>query len=176
MKKINLLILAGGFFVAACSSNDNDKALDFTNDLENVKGWSGNESNIATIVKAKAKSGEYVSKTDTVYRYGFLFRAKLYDLTNKKLKAVKAAVWANVTEVNSEAVLVISVDSVGKSIVWEGKKLIEVVKKTDEWTEVIADADLSKLKPCKDYIISVYLWNTGKSVIYTDDHRVRFTE
>lgn len=165
-----------GLLMAACSNNEQDKGLEFTNDLEDVNGWSGIDHNVHTVVKGMARSGNYISKMDTVNRYGYLFRSKLSDLSDKPLKAVKVAIWANVTEVSAEALLVVAIDSLGKSILWEGQKLNEFVKKTDVWTEVLAEADLSKLKPGKDYVISVFVWNNGKSVIYTDDHRVRFVE
>lgn len=174
MKKNNLLLLICGLIIAACSNNKDKPAVEFCNDLENLKGWSGNDNNVKAVVKEKPRSGSFSSKTDSANRFGYIFKTSLGDVSKEQLKSVKASVWALIPQINNEAVLVINVDSVNKNIFWQAQKLSDFVKKTDEWTEVKALADLSQLKPSKDYVISVYVWNTGSTEIYTDDYCVKF--
>lgn len=160
--------------MASCSGKKNTNEPEFSNDLENLAGWSGTDNNAASIQKGIARSGMYGSVTDTANRYGFMFKCNLNTVSDEKIRLVKAAVWVYEEEQNNDAVLVMTVDSAGKTILWEGKKLNEFVKKKNTWTEVIAQLDLSKLQASPDLRFAFYVWNTGSTRIVTDDHRVRF--
>jgi len=173
MKNTKLILLICGLFVAACSNYEN---LKFDNDLENIRGWSGEDNNAKSVVKGIARSGKYCSKTDTAHQYGYIFKIRLSEVSQKQLKKVKASLWANIPQINNDAQLVLVLDSLNKNMFWKGKKLSEMVKKTDEWTEVIEEADLSGYKPSKDYVLSIYIWNTGKTEVYSDDYCVKFFE
>lgn len=174
MKKSILYILLVSAIVSSCSSEKKKNDLEFTNDLENLKGFSGIDNNVASVQKGTARSGEYISYTDSAKRFGYMFKAKLSDISDQQLKSVKAEVWVYQEQINMEAVLVITIDSLGKSIVWQGQKLNEFVKESKKWTAVTEEMDLSKLPQSKDYGISIYVWNTGNTPILSDDYRVRF--
>lgn len=170
-----LIFSAMVLLVASCAENPKSE-LEFFNDLENIRGWGGSDNNVHTVVKASAKSGNYVSKTDTANRFGYIFKIKLADVSQQQLKTVKTAVWVSTPVIDDKPVLVISVDSVGKNIYWSGQKLIDYVKTPNQWTEVLSSYDLSALKPSDDYTVGVYIWNTGNSPILADDYRVKFFE
>lgn len=176
MKKQKLLLLLIPFIAASCADNKNDNTLEFSNDFETSIGWSGNDNNVYTLSNELAHSGKYSSKTDSLNRYGFLFRTSLADISERKLKTVKVSLWANMTKLNTQALLVIALDSAGKNILWQGAKLTDTVRETEKWTEVITQADIGRLKPHKDYVVSIFIWNNGNSIVYTDDHHVIFFE
>ncbi len=176
MKNQFVLILAMLILFSACGNDKKNTGFEFTNDLENIKGWSGNDNNAKSVVKGIARSGNYVSQTDSINRFGYIFKTNISDVSSRALKTVKTSVWASVPVINNEALFVITIDSLGKTISWKGQKINEFVKTPNQWTEVIASEDISKLKPSKDYVISIYVWNTGSTEIFTDDHRVKFFE
>lgn len=167
------LLLVSAILFASCAK-DKKNELEYFNDLENVKGWAGGKNNDETIVKGTAHSGQYISKTDSVYQYGFGFNIKLSDLAEQPVKKVKASVWVNVPDIRSEAGLVIALDSAGKNILWTSKPIKDFVKKTDEWTEVVSEVQFPEMKTSKDYSVTTYIWNTGKFPVLADDSRVEF--
>ncbi len=167
------LLLVSVILFASCAK-DKKNELEFFNDLENVKGWTGGKNNEESIVKGLAHSGQYISKTDSVFQYGFGFRINLSDLAEQPVKKVKASIWVNVTDIRSDAGLVVALDSAGKNILWASKPIKGFVKKTDEWTEVISEVEFPQMKTSKDYTVTAYIWNTGKFPVLSDDIRVEF--
>lgn len=167
------LLLVSVILFASCAK-DKKNELEFYNDFENVKGWTGGKNNDETIIKGLAHSGQYVSKTDSIYQYGFGFRINLSDLAEQPVKKVKASIWISVPDIRSDAGLVIALDSAGKNISWTSKSIKDFVKKTDEWTEVISEVQFPEMKTSKDYSVTAYIWNTGKFPVLSDDIRVEF--
>lgn len=161
--------------VASCADNAKSE-LEFFNDFENVRGWGGSDNNIHTVVKAIGKSGSYVSKTGTVDRFGYIFKIKLADVSQRKLKTVKSSIWVSAPVIEDKALFVVSIDSAGKNVHWSGQKLIDFVKVPDQWAEVMTSVDISQYNLNEDYTIGIYVWNTGNSPLFADDHRVKFFE
>lgn len=169
----NTLLLIFVILFASCAK-DKKNELEYFNDLENVKGWTGGKNNEETIIKGLAHSGQYISKTDSLYKYSFGFTIKLSDLAEQPIKKVKASMWVNVPDIRSDAGLVITLDSAGKNISWTSKSIKDFVKKTDEWTEVSSEVQFPEMKTSKDYSVSAYIWNTGKFPVLADDTRIQF--
>ncbi len=167
------IIVVSAILFASCAK-DKKNELEFYSDLENVKGWTGGKNNEETIIKGLAHSGQYISKTDSIFQYGFGFRINLSDLVEQPVKKVKASIWVNVTDIRSDAGLVVALDSAGKNILWASKPIKDFVKKTDEWTEVISEVEFPQMKTSKDYSVTAYIWNTGKFPVLSDDIRIEF--
>ncbi len=168
----NLLLISAILFASCAKDKKNE--LVYFNDLENIKGWTGGKNNEETILKGLARSGQFSSKTDSLFQYGVGFTIKLSDLSEQPVKKVKASIWVNVPDIRSEAALIISVDSAGKNISWTSKSIKDFVKKTDEWTEVISEVQFPEMKTSKDYSLTTYIWNTGKFPVLADDSRIEF--
>jgi hypothetical protein len=167
-----LLSVSAIVFASCAEEKKNDLA--FFNDLENVKGWTGGQNNEHTIIKGVGHSGQYLSRTDSVYQYGFGFKLNLSDLSEQPIKKIKAITWINVSDIRSDAGLVITLDSAGKNILWTSKSIKDFVKKTDEWTEVSSEVEFPQMKTSKDYSVTAYIWNTGKFPVLSDDCSIEF--
>jgi hypothetical protein len=167
------ILLVSVILLVSCSGEQSNDFV-FSNDLENVRGWAGAQNNEHTVRKGEAHSGKYLSKTDSVYQYGFTYRIFLSQVSSDPINKLKASTWVKINDEKANADLVIALDSVGKSISWSSIPISEFVRKTDEWKNVTYEVQWPELKSSKDYMVTVFIWNRGRADVFADDIRVEF--
>lgn len=170
------LLSFAAIILSSCSGEQQTSEFVFYNDLENVRGWAGAQNNEHTIIKGEAHSGHYLSKTDTLYQYGFTYRIKLSEVSIEPVNKLKASTWVKIKDEKANADLVIALDSMGKSISWSSLPISEFVTKTDQWINVTSEVQWPQLTSSKDYVVSVFIWNRGRADVFADDCRVEFVK
>lgn len=146
----------------------------YFNDYENILPWNEASNNVQTIIKGQGHSGNYLCKVDTTLAFGYLFKAKLNQLSDKKVKKVKTSVWVNVKSLNAKGSVVIALDSAGKVFHWQGLPIEKEMKAPNEWVNLKVEVDLDALKLSdKPWLtLGTYVWNQGKEQILSDDLEV----
>ncbi|MCC7332671.1 MAG: hypothetical protein IT232_08695 [Flavobacteriales bacterium] len=171
MKIISGVILTLVYlFLLACGGSPNENKLNFENDMEQVSFWNDNSNNVQTIVNYEdAHSGKYVCRTDSVYRYSYLFKSKLGNISDVPTLKVTAKMWVKVKTLDARASLVISVDSLGTPIKWVENPIQPLIVNPNEWTEIKHELIFEEYFTNPEFVLGCYLWNTGSYEVLVDD-------
>jgi hypothetical protein len=165
MKKYILFIFTCVILFGCGKKEETSNALFSTsNNKDSANFW----MNINTITKGTAHTGYYASKLDTLFQFGIGLNPKVKDLTDKTPKKVTVKCWVYSTTPNLEASIVCDPIINGEKLGWKNFDFKPVIKKANEWTEVIATFDLPKnITP--DTELGVYIWNPNKLMFFVDD-------
>ena len=170
-------LLFSFIIIAVFASCSDEKKVDhnnlyFANNFDDMRGWIQNDK----IIKGKAHSGKYYSKTDSINLFSFAFNMGIGNLTQKTLKKADVTLWANVKDEKYAGSIVTSINRGDSTIFWDSSNLKFFYKKTGEWFEAKATFNYpSKVR--KTDIVKIYLWNSnGKSEIDMDDIEIQFYE
>jgi len=175
MKKFIILavIICAVLLIAACSGGKDKDAkvpgvTTFTNDMEST-GW----INQYTLSKEIAHSGKFSSRIDSIMQYSFGFSEFFKNISDTLPEQVNIDLWLLYPQTGINSTLVVSIDSIGKSIFWTGQELKDSVKTANQWKEVKTSFTLPvNIMPTDK--ISIYVWNKDKKAFYIDDMKVSF--
>ena len=165
-----LLILSG-------CSDKKQEGLHFFNDFEAIQGWV-KAPTIPTLAKGTAYSGNFALRLDSVEAFSHAFQLKFKDISSKPLRKVKFSVFVMFTNPNAQAKLVFAIDGVDKpNLLWNGLHLQDYVKEPNKWVQVSGEINLEKDGVnSRDNTAILYVWNTGKEVVFADDFDLEFFE
>lgn len=157
----------------SCNKSD-DAKITFENDLEKITYWNDGSNNVQTVIRHnEAHSGRFVSMTDSVYQYSFMMKSKIGNLCEKKILKVSASAWVKITNLDAKANFVLSVDSAGTVLKWDGKEITPNILKVNEWTELKHELIFEDKFNNPNYIFAMYFWNTGKHEVLIDDFSLK---
>jgi len=167
----NFLLFFIIVMVSACSreKNINDR-LEFNNDVDGMAHWTDNP----TIVKYNSHTGKFACRTDSMNQFSLTFRKRMGEITEKPIMRVYISAWIYVNNISADGRFVCALDSApGVGYVYLNETFH--IKKEREWTKVSSVFYLPKTYN-PDFILSSYIWNTGKEEIYIDDFHIKLTE
>ena len=162
------------FFFSCKESPKVQGELFFKNNIESSLGWYSHP----TFYKTKeARSGEYVSKLDSVNIYSFVFDLPL-SLVNVRfipVREVKASVWVMFKSQDAKGALITELKRNGALLIWNSVKLQDHCKEANKWYKVeyvtnLLENDYSS----NDNLFRTYAANDSKHEIFLDDFQVEF--
>ncbi len=171
MKKNILLVCLLAFLVSCNRKEPKEAELVFSCDMDRLSGWSDNP----TLFRFKGHSGDYVSKTDTVYLYSPAFKKRLGDITTKPILRAQVSAWVYATDIVAKGNLVCSMDTAGGGpYVYLAEPFEDKIEKEKRWTKISSVFYFPKAYN-PDLIFAAYVWNTGKVPLYVDDLEIKLT-
>jgi 3-methyladenine DNA glycosylase AlkD len=97
----------------------------------------------------------------------------LTDYSTKFEVKLSAFVYAPSNQMTS---LVVSIeDTLGKTIIWLGKPLKEIIKPKKQWQKVDMTASYETKPETNKFKLKVYLWNNDTSTVWVDDMKITIT-
>jgi hypothetical protein len=152
--------------------NGNKQLLNSLNDLESAYPyWSFNPGPEKSI---KAFSGTTSCKTNPEsYSTSFQFPLDSLPGINQDTSwLIRVSAWIN-SEKRVDAILVISIERNGKSLLWKPVDLDKFVIENKTWNFAANFLELPHhLLSEKGTMLKVYVWNKGKNELYIDDMQV----
>jgi hypothetical protein len=139
-------------------------------DFERVSGWRSGPPNPAITVE-HAHSGRYSTKVAPGIDYGAGYAQQLGLMTTQRPKLLKISAWIYLTDSAADAMLVVEVKRQGapKSLLWQGIRLKDQVKKEAIWQKMQVQVPLPDSLQATDECL-IYLWRgTATSAAYADD-------
>ncbi len=100
------------------------------------------------------------------------FVLPLDELPNNKLM-IRTSCWMKSVDinVNSNSYLVISVESEGESLFWQGQKIFDHILDKSDWNRVMLSASYLNNKP--GAVLKVYVWNNSKIPVSIDNFKIQ---
>ncbi len=171
MKNLIIISFIAMAMLTSCSDKKKNTGLTFSNDLENVSGWSDGN----TLTVGLGHSGKYFSKITPENQYSFTFHKPLKDISAKRVKKAEYSVWVNLPNSTSEATLVFSVDSASKSMMWIGTSTKELAVAPNKWVQIKGKATLPA-NMNRENELKIYVWDNGKDPVLVDDFEISFKD
>ena len=158
----------------------NDKAYE----KKTITTFYAAENNFETINWANDKrqraiekpfEGKYSCKLDSSIEYGSTFEKTLNEINAKPLAKIDVSLMAYITDSNSKAALVISLEGKEKNIFWRAWDLKPYYfTKTNKWKKAFLSAQLPE-KISADDKLKVYVWNQKKELLFVDDIKIKIS-
>ncbi len=110
--------------------------------------------------------------------YGATYETSIGQIDPSGLKLKRIIMTTKLLSVLPEVncVMVVSIDDAqGKNVMWLGKDIVNPNTLVNQWGDFVFECTINEsmaLKP--DNKLSVYIWNRGKGLIYSDDLCLRF--
>jgi hypothetical protein len=177
-KIINALAIGATLLIASCSSEKTKHEGNFFgNDFESIDGWIREQPHL---VKGDAHSGNYSIKVDSSLEFGYTFMLPMKSIATKPIKKVKVSIYCMFKEADTKAALVVSIDSPENvNLLYSGTQLQDFVKDQNKWEKVSVEVDLAKGKEgvsMPNNTVKIYVWNTSKKLVLSDDYEIEFLE
>ena len=142
-------------------------------DFETLDGLVNTEN----IIVAKSHSGKMSCNLIGGKEYGPSVNLKISKISEIPIKKVAASVWVYPISNSPIAVLTLSViNSNNTSVFWDGKSTENQNFTPNKWTKINALFNLPADKISADDIISINIWNKGKTDIIIDDLEIVYGE
>ena len=166
----NAIILSEAEIKIAKPSNIN---TNYFYDFETLDGLVNTEN----IIVAKSHSGKMSCNLIGGKEYGPSVNLKISEISEIPIKKVAASVWVYPISNSPIAVLTLSViNSNNTSVFWDGKSTENQNFTPNKWTKINALFNLPADKISADDIISINIWNKGKTDIIIDDLEIVYGE
>ena len=171
--KLNLtLLILFALTIFGCTETDEntEKKITVVNDMEGYNCW----TDIKSIAKTSAKSGNYACKLDTSVEFSFGYINKLSNISKELPKKVRVNLFTFTSKPGIKASLVLQIDSAnGKSVYWQSRCLDSYLMIQDKWNEVNETFDIPK-NSNPNHTIRIYVWNNLKKEFLFDDLKIDF--
>ena len=142
-------------------------------DFETLDGLVNTEN----IIVAKSHSGKMSCNLIGGKEYGPSVNLKISKISEIPIKKVAASVWVYPISNSPIAVLTLSVINFNNtSVFWDGKSTENQNFTPNKWTKINALFNLPADKISADDIISINIWNKGKTDIIIDDLEIVYGE
>jgi hypothetical protein len=153
---------------AAQVSNTN-----FFFDFETTAGLTGAE----TIKETTAHSGKFACDLTGGKEYGPSVIKKIKDIASDPIKKISLSMWVYPLTDNSNTVLTSSiVNSKNENVFWDGKSSENKNFTKNKWTKINAAFNLPTEKIAPDDVLTVNIWNKGKTDVLVDDLEIVYGE
>jgi len=123
--------------------------------------------------KEVAHSGSFSQKMDAQTEYSATYHSSTEKLILRTDDMLKAEVWFNAPDSVSDAVLVISINKKGETVLWKGMPLKNFYTGKNKWQRAILCAPVLS-EPNTE--LAVYVWNPNKKNFYIDDFKITVTK
>lgn len=160
-----IITLAAITILTSCSEK---KTIVYENDTEPHE-WIGQ---ITVKDRPNAHSGKSVSVIDSLNPYSLGFRKNIKDISTEKIKKITYSYWILTKSNNIKVASVLSIDSEGKNINWQGHPQEGNLKEPNKWVKVSDTFEIPANAEGKD-VLSLFVWNTSKEEILVDDFEVK---
>jgi hypothetical protein len=170
MKYTLLLMLLFAIGFASCRYYPSADDAIFYQDFDNLYWWGGHP---VTLTDEKAHSGRFSTFADPSQNYSQTF---IMDLSYAKAHAYKimnVSGWVYVTEKPCKASFVASVESEGKTVLYQAAEVDKQVAVAGKWERLMVAFPVSEITE-KNGLIKVYLWSECSKRIYLDDVTIKF--
>jgi hypothetical protein len=178
MKKFCLVFISGLILLSCSDSKDvNPNELVILNDYETVRGYYETPSNNSDLIVkiGDAFSGKHVCQTDSINKYGMLFKISIEELAVKPIKKITVTAQIKFIDVNDAGSLTMSIDSADKNLFWTGfsSKQLQGLR-ADMWTEISFSIDAANVPQLlnKSAKFTSYFLNDSKGKILVDDYKI----
>lgn len=157
----------------AMRSSKTASSSNFYFDFETAEGLSG----IETIKQTTAHSGEFAVDLTGGKEYGPAFTKKIKDVSERPLKKIALSVWIYPYTNNSNTVLTASISTdKNETVFWQGKSSENKNFLQNKWTKINALFIIPEDKIDPENLISVSVWNKGKTDVLADDLEIVYGE
>lgn len=164
MKQSRIIILFILSLLSVACNNENKGEGTYYNDFETMGYWSESPK----IAKNVGHSGNFCVFTDSATEYTEGFRLPVTDIKKSKPKYIEASGWVMSNDVNAKAQLVVTLDSVGKAVAWNGAQTQKVILGVGKWYELSVTIQLPENISPNEKIL-MYGWYGGGGKVYFDD-------
>lgn len=155
------------------SSKTKKSSLQFQNDFESVDGWFVSND----ILKGNAYSGHYSTFANDTNNFSQVFSLMVGDLPVKPFSKVNISLQAKCEKTTTTSQLVLSIEIDGNILNWQGLRLTEFLRKSNEYFPVTTTFQLPPdLSVPENAVIKIYVWNTEKETVFADDFEISFQE
>jgi hypothetical protein len=166
-----ILFLIAVLSLIACHKQKEKNIIVEKNDFESLIGWVQVDANKLT--KESSHSGIYAAKTDSASPYSIGFIRKLNEISDHQIIQIDMQAYVLSKSFDAQATFVLSIESAGKSVYWQGVNIVDFISAPNKWYPVKCHYDLPKDIP-RDSEVRIYIWNKGKEEVLADDFELKF--
>ena len=142
----------------------------FMNDMEGNEKWNDMES----IEKGNAHSGEYSSVIGDKFQKSVSLYHNISSFGKDSTVQIRVNAWVNMEQWASDAFLVISFESEGKSLSWNVFRSSQLVHENNKWTKISVRVTKPENLPADAKAVVYFVNNDKNNLIYIDDFEVQF--
>lgn len=154
-----------------CRTVEKNDGLTYFCDMESIIGW----TDFTAIQKFDAHTGNYACLVDTGFPFSIGFRRRIGDLSPNDLLRAQVSAWVYCKSPAAKVTLVCAIDSMqGIPNIYLADDVSKKIRNYGNW-QYISSVFYFPKNINKNFILTAYLWNTGKEAFYTDDIEVKFT-
>jgi hypothetical protein len=179
MKNIVFTCLLGGMlFAASCSFDENENSNTVDSTEKTIRTYQTDMypdcwTTESSLQKAVVHTPPFASRVDTAFPFSYGFISYFRDISDVRPQRVSVNFWTLFPKTGANANLVVTIDSVTKTIFWQSLPLMDSVKKASEWKNINCRVALpGNVGP--DDKIRIYVWCPDKQEIFVDDLTVKF--
>jgi hypothetical protein len=148
------------------------------NDFENVAGWMNNPTNNShTVVRGEAYSGSYACRIHGASNFGFYYKNRLKDISDKKISWVKISGYckAKSDRLNKASVVCNLEDDKGVLKSWEVAFLQRFTEgRKDKWIHFEKSFNINTFSQ-PDYFLGAMVWSQDTTdEVLIDDFKIEF--
>lgn len=137
-----------------------------------LQSWENEHTIVQMQSPAKAHSGIYVSKVDSLNIYSYAFYDTLKNLNNVVPYKVFVRGWFYVPEPVDDFIIALDLSDKGQNILWKSISISQQIRELNKWTEFNAVFDIDQ--PVKtDHQIKILAF-AGKKEACFDDINITF--
>jgi hypothetical protein len=162
-----------GTVEAKTTSQKEATNTNFFFDFETTTGLNG----IETIKETTAHSGKFACDLSGNKEYGPSIIKKIKDVSKEPIKKIKLSIWLYPLTDNPNTVITASVtNSKNETVFWDGKSSENKHFPKNQWSKINAAFDLPIEKITPEDLLTVNIWNKGKSDVLVDDLEIVYGE
>lgn len=148
------------------------------NDFEDVPGWVNNSSNNShTVVAGDAHSGRYAYMIDNAHTFGYYYRSRLKDISDKKISWIKVSGYCKAkSDKLNKAAVVCNIEDETHTYKFWGEAFLEYYTegKKDKWVYFEKSFNINAAsKP--EYYLGAFVWSPDTTDrVLVDDFKIEF--
>lgn len=169
-------------FSVSCSQRQSKQAqpdkivVSINADMEkgpiSLPSWENEQTIVQMHSPARAHSGLYVSKVDSINIYSYTFYDLLNNLNNVTPYKVFVSGWLYIPEPIEEMIVALDISDKDQNIMWKSFSISQQINDLNKWTEFNAVFDIDQ--PIKnDQQVKIFAF-AGKKEAYFDDFKITF--
>ena len=170
MKLIIYIIGLSIFCLFVGCENKNDTKYIYNQSFEEINDWIDNP--ISVLDTTVSHTGFYSCKVDSAHPYSLSFHKNVNSLKAKGYSKVQIAAWIRRSRKEDECVLVGSIETTEKALLWVGCETPNKTLPPAIWQEYTVQFTIPD--SLNENILKVYLWNKNVSTTHIDDISIIF--
>ncbi|PCH99230.1 MAG: hypothetical protein COB85_00340 [Bacteroidetes bacterium] len=120
-------------------------------------------------------NGSFGYQFTSEIEFGPTLEMKVKDLFNATDNLIHTSLWVNLENKQTDAIMVITLESPSKVYEWRGMNLSYFIKNEGEWAKCYHSWRFKHIRSKED-LIKVYVWNVGRESFVIDNFQVKVNE